>query len=336
MESPTRLYLQAQPEPPANSFEIDVQKGLSADPKWLPSVYFYDEHGSRIFEQICDLEEYYLTRKEAEILKRSAHEIIKTLPLNSRLVELGSGSSKKTRILLEAALAHFDHTRYSPIDVSETLLNETIENLSQQYPELTLEAVADRYEVGLERLLKHDGTPDCIMWLGSSMGNLTRDEAQAFLGTVRKQLGPRDSLLLGIDLRKSRVVLESAYNDAKRVTAAFNLNLLERINRELGGQFQVDNFRHQAVYNEVEGRVEMYLVSKLDQAVWIARLNRSFSFAKNEKILTEYSYKYSTTEIESLAESSGFLLEKQWLDEAGWFSLNYFKPENSVPKRHKS
>lgn len=303
---------------------MDVEKGLSSSPKRLSPVYFYDERGSKLFEKICDLEEYYLTRKETEILNRYAPQIIASLPHNTHLVELGSGSSTKTRIILEAALAKFTTTRYSPIDISEELLRETTMQLNQQYPELIIEAVADRYEVGLERLLRNDESPDCVMWLGSSIGNLTREEACEFLRNVCQAFGPEDSLLLGIDLRKRVDIIEPAYNDSKGITAEFNLNLLHRINQDLGGEFDVETFSHHAFFDESEGRIEMYLMSQIDQEVWVDSVNKSFHFARDERILTEYSYRYSHAEIETLAKHSGFRLEKQWLDEAGWFSLNQF------------
>jgi len=163
------------------------------------------------------------------------------------------------------------------------------------------------------------------MWLGSSIGNLSRQEASEFLLHVRSDLDADDSVLLGIDLRKDASILEPAYDDAAGVTAAFNLNLLDRINREVGGHFRTEKFHHQAVYNVVEGRIEMYLVSEIDQEVRIDKLDTNIHLNKNEKILTEYSYKYSQSEIINLAHSSGFQLQKQWLDESGWFSLNYFK-----------
>jgi dimethylhistidine N-methyltransferase len=312
------------------SFENDILSGLTASPKRLSSVYFYDEKGSQIFEEICDLDEYYLTRKETEILERSSHEIIDAMSMNTHLVELGSGSSRKTRILLEAALAQFTETRYSPIDVSAEILEESANKLLKLYPDLKIETVADLYEVGLEKLLQNDQSPDCIMWLGSSIGNLTRQEATLFMYKVRQELGHEDSFLLGVDLRKRAAILEPAYDDAKGVTAAFNLNLLTRINRELGGEFKLDKFQHTAVYNDTEGRIEMYLISLEDQEVWIERLSQAITFVKDEKVLTEYSYKYSQTEIESLAELSGFRLENQWFDENHWFSLNLFKPNMQV------
>ncbi|MCF6237613.1 MAG: L-histidine N(alpha)-methyltransferase, partial [Candidatus Marinimicrobia bacterium] len=294
------------------------------------SVYFYDERGSQIFEQICDLEEYYLTRKETEILKRSARTIIGGMPDNTHLIELGSGSSTKTRILLEAALGQFELTRYSPIDISAEMLAKSAKALTKRFPRLQVEALAGRYEAGRAHFLKQDDTPNCIMWLGSSIGNLTRQEATSFLSEIHQNIDPRDSLLLGIDLRKDADILEPAYDDAAGVTAAFNLNLLVRINTELSGQFQLDQFHHQAVYNDVEGRIEMYLVSDRDQEVCIRDLDTSITFKKNEKILTEYSYKYSRSELETLTELSGFQLTKQWLDDQGWFSLNFLKPKDSV------
>lgn len=326
ISKPVITLSHANQENPAYVFARDVSSGLNATPKRLSSVNFYDERGSQIFEQICDLDEYYLTRKETEILLNSAHDIISTLHQNTHLIELGSGSSTKTRILLEAALARFSKTRYSPIDVSSEMLTESVNDLSRRYPLLQIEAVADLYEPGLENILRSEDSPDCIMWLGSSIGNLSREEATAFLTHVRADLHANDSMLLGIDLRKDANILEPAYNDASGVTAAFNLNLLDRINRELGGHFDISKFHHQAVYNNIEGRIEMYLISDKDQEVRIDALDSSVKFNRNENVLTEYSYKYSHSEIDSLARSAGFRLEKQWLDEAGWFSLNYLIP----------
>ncbi len=332
LREPQIIRAQDKMENPTMAFAKDVLKGLSNTPKRLSSVYFYDERGSQIFEEICELEEYYLTRKETEILQRSAAEIILRLPQNTHLVELGSGSSTKTRILLEAAMNRFGTTHYSPIDVSAEILTDTVNDLNQRYPKLQLEAVAGRYEFGMEYILKHSTSSHCIMWLGSSIGNLTRVEAAQFLREVRKYIGESDSLLLGIDLRKGPEILEPAYDDARGVTADFNLNLLDRLNKELGGTFERKNFQHQAIYNVEEGRIEMYLVSNNDQKVEIKNIGVSISFKREEKILTEYSYKYSQDEITTLAEASGFFLEQQWLDDQGWFSLNCFKPQNNAPE----
>lgn len=314
-------------------FAKDVLKGLLAATKRLSSVYFYDERGSQLFEDICELDEYYLTRKETEILLRSGAEIIDQLPMNTHLVELGSGSSTKTRILLEAALARFENTQYSPIDVSEEILTTSAVGLKKRYPHLQIKAITGRYEFGLERILKNRHNPVCIMWLGSSIGNLTRQAAGDFLNDIRDQLQEDDSLLLGIDLRKSAEILEPAYDDAQGFTAEFNLNLLKRINTELGGHFELDRFHHKAVYNDQEGRVEMYLVSDVAQEVQIDGLETAVCFSQNEHILTEYSYKYSQSEIRNLAEVSGFFLEEQWLDKAAWFSLNLFKSNHKQQSR---
>ena len=309
------------------SFARDVLTGLHKTPKRLSSIYFYDERGSQIFEQICELDEYYLTRRETAILEKSADEIIARLPANSHLIELGSGSSTKTRILLEAAIARHPATKYSPIDVSSEILTDTVNDLHQRYPTLLLEAVVGRYEFGLEHILRQSTTPSCIMWLGSSIGNLTRSEATDFLKEVHAQLKEDDCLLLGIDLRKGAEVLEPAYDDAQGITAAFNLNLLHRINSELGGTFEIGKFKHQAIYNDKEGRVEMSLVSMQEQQVELQHLGSQLDFKKGEVIVTEYSYKYSQQEINALAEAAGFFLEHQWMDDEGWFSLNHFKPQ---------
>ncbi len=317
------------PQDSSKSFASDVLSGLTDNPKRLSSVFFYDEQGSQLFEQICDLDEYYLTRKETEILNRFAEDIIKALPSNTRLIELGSGSSTKTRILLEAALSQFGKTRYSPIDVSSTMLTDSANKLAQRYPQLQIEAFAGRYESGLEHFLKHSPSPDCIMWLGSSIGNLTRDEATQFLREIHQNAKVEDRLLLGIDLRKDTSVLEPAYNDSKRITADFNINLLRRINTELGGNFKISQFQHHAVYNQSEGRIEMYLISIVRQSVWIDALGTTISFGEGEVILTEYSYKYSPAEIAMLARSSGFRLEHQWLDQQGYFSLSLLSPRTN-------
>mgnify|MGYP002639370889 CR=1 FL=1 len=330
LELPVNIISQHQIEDPTEAFARDVLKGMKSSPKRLSSIYFYDEKGSQIFEEICDLDEYYLTRKETEILQASAHELIDNLPPNTHLIELGSGSSRKTRILLEAALTQFEETQYSPIDISSEILTATAQDLKGRYPELQIEAVAGRYEFGLEHILKKDTESDCIMWLGSSIGNLTRSEASSFLAEVQVNMKNSDSLLLGMDLRKSADILEPAYDDSSGVTASFNLNLLTRINTELGGQFDLNLFHHEAVYNVEEGRIEMYLISDADQTVQIEDLKISVPFKENERILTEYSYKYSQDEINTLAETSGFYLDKQWLDESGWFSLNSFKPKNTA------
>ncbi len=294
-------------------FASDVRAGLLAHPKELSCQYFYDREGSELFEQICRLREYYLTRAESQILVAHAREIAQHYPRGVSVAELGSGSSIKTRILLEALLAN-GSVRYVPIDISGELLAQTAERLLLDYPGLAVDPVADE-TVG----------PKLVLWLGSSIGNLNRTSAAEFLRGVRGVLDPSDRLLVGIDLRKSPKILERAYDDEQGVTAQFNLNLLARINRELGGRFDLSTFRHRIRYDEDEGRVEMYLESQRDQVVPIAVLGEEFAFRAGEWIHTENSYKYSLAEIERLARAASLRLAQRWFDRAHLFSLNLFE-----------
>ncbi len=211
-----------------------------------------------------------------------------------------------------------------PIDISPTILEESSRALLREYPRLEIAAVAAKYEEGLLRLQAEMDRPKLILWLGSNVGNLDRQEAADFLRAVREAMAPRDRLLIGIDMRKERAVLERAYDDSRGVTARFNLNLLARINRELGGRFDLTAFRHRAVYNEPAGRVEIYLDSLRDQRVWIEGLDLEVPFAAGESIHTENSYKYSPGEIGDMAGAAELQLERQWFDEARWFSVNLF------------
>jgi L-histidine N-alpha-methyltransferase len=307
------------------AFARDVEAGLTSAPKRLPCCYFYDEEGSLLFEEICQLPEYYLTRTEHRILCERAAEIAGLFPDEITLAELGSGSAVKTRLLIEAFLHRHRSLRYMPVDISPTILEESSMALLKAYPRLEIDAVAARYEEGLLRLQAETDRPKLILWLGSNVGNLDRQEAIVFLRHVSAAMADQDRLLIGIDLRKERAVLERAYDDAQGVTARFNLNLLARINRELGGRFDLSAFRHRAVYHEGRGRVEMYLDSLRDQRVWIERLGRDFSFAAGEAVHTENSYKYSTTEIAALARAAGLWLDHQWFDTDRRFSVNLLR-----------
>src|SRR5258708_1154848 len=273
-------------------FARAVEDGLTVSPKRLPSRFFYDEQGSLLFEEICALPEYYLTRTERQILCEHAAEIAGMFPEEIALVELGSGSAAKTRILIEALLHRHATLRYLPIDISPTILEESSLDLLRSYPRLEIVAVAAEYEEGLLRLQAETGRPKLILWLGSNVGNLDREEAARFLRGVRETMTDRDRLLMGVDLRKDRITLEQAYDDSRGVTARFNLNLLARINQELRGQFDLARVRHRAVFNEPMGRVEMYLDSPSPQRVRIEALDLEVSFAAGESIHTENSYKY--------------------------------------------
>jgi L-histidine Nalpha-methyltransferase len=303
-------------------FAREVERGLTASPKRLPCRYFYDRQGSLLFEEICALPEYYLTRTERQILQERVEEITRLFPEEMALVELGSGSAAKTRLLIEAFLQRHQSLRYVPIDISPTILEESSLALLQAYPRLEIVAVAAEYQEGLVRLQAETGRPKLILWLGSNVGNLDRPEAMRFLHSVRQTMTDRDRLLVGIDMRKARAVLEAAYDDARGVTARFNLNLLARINQELGGQFDLTQFRHRALYNEPTGRVEIYLDSLRAQCVGIEGLDLEIPFRAGEPIHTENSYKYSPDEIAELVEAADLEVQRQWFDADRRFSVN--------------
>jgi L-histidine N-alpha-methyltransferase len=309
-----------------NDFASDVRAGLTAPKKTLPCRYLYDAVGSALFEAICELPEYYPTRAELSILVAHAGSIAAAASDGAALVELGSGSSTKTRTLIEAMLRREKRLRYVPIDISRTMLEESARALLADYADLEITAVAAEYRAGL-RLLEHEREMrKLILWLGSNVGNFGRGQAARFLSAVRATMAPDDRLLVGVDLRKSREVLEAAYDDAAGVTARFNLNLLARINRELGGQFDLDAFKHRARWNERLGRMEMHLVSQRRQRVQIARLGLEVAFGEGEGIYTESSYKYSPAEIDLLARTAGLVVEERWLDDDGRFSVNLMAP----------
>ncbi len=310
-------------------FARDVHKGLTASPKQLPCCYFYDGEGALLFEEICAVPEYYLTRAEREILEARADELISRFSVPPMLVELGSGSAAKTRLLIDTFLKRHGSLRYVPIDICRVMLEQSSLQLLEEYPQLEIRAIAAEYHEGLRHLQGLGAGPRLILWLGSNVGNFHRPEAVRFLHEVQDTMAAGDALLLGIDLRKERAVLERAYDDSQGITADFNLNLLDRINRELGGHFDRDAFRHRAIYNDELGRIEMYLVSKIDQQVPIDNLDLRVALSAGEAIHTENSYKYSFAEIESLAAASGFQITSQWLDERRQFSVALLAPGKS-------
>lgn len=312
----------------ANAFASDVRAGLTRNAKALPPKYFYDELGSRLFEAICWLPEYYLTRAEGEILQTSASEIVSSIEGPVRLLELGSGSAEKTRYLIEALLAKQPNLHYLPVDISDSSLELASQRLLRLYPGLRITAFAADYFTALQALATHvpaDGQCRTIaVFLGSNIGNFGRDESREFLRAVRKLLRPEDALLLGADLKKSPEILIPAYDDSLGVTAAFNLNLLARINRELDGDFDVKKFRHSAVYNDELGRIEIHLVSREPQSVRIRALDLEAVFAVGETIRTENSYKFDLDQLSGLAQDTGFVLSNTWFDRAHLFSFNLF------------
>jgi L-histidine Nalpha-methyltransferase len=310
---------------PLAEFGRDVEAGLTAAPKRLSCRYFYDREGSRLFEAICEQPEYYLTRAEMSILREHAGAIAADFLGDVALVELGSGSALKTRLLLDAFLKRERAVRYVPIDICRPVLEASAAGLAKQYPSLEIVAVAAEYHDGLQLLRTELDRPKLILWLGSNIGNFERGEAARFLGQVRETMADADRLLVGVDLRKDRKVLEAAYDDAARVTALFNLNLLGRINRELGGDFDLSAFRHRALYDEPAGRVEMYLVSTRAQRVRIGGLGLEVAFAAGEAVHTEDSYKYSLEELAAVADAAGLRLDQRYFDSEKRFCLAKFR-----------
>lgn len=296
-----------------------VFDGLSAQPKRLPPRLFYDEHGSAIFEAITDLPEYYPTRTEQAILQDHAGEIVDSVGGPVTLIEFGSGSSRKTRVLIEAALARQASLEYIPIDISRTFLRESAETLLGEYPLLTITALAGEYFDAAEALPAADG-PRLILFLGSNIGNLAHEEAIDFLTRIRRSMKPHDRLLIGTDMVKDRSVLEAAYNDSQGVTADFNCNILERVNRELGGHFDLRQFRHHAPYDDAHQRIEMRLISQVDQHVRVDDLDTEFGFASGEAIVTEWSQKYTRESFVRLAAAAGLSIVQDWADSRAWFT----------------
>jgi L-histidine Nalpha-methyltransferase len=308
-------------------FALDVRDGLSAYPRRLFPKYFYDELGSQLFEAICLLPEYYLTRAENEILTRYADEMAQRVAGRKRLLEMGSGSAFKTRRIIEAILRHQTELLFIPVDISPAALETSSRVLLQSYAGLRIEAYASDYFDGLAALSEQSGSGaerTLALFLGSNIGNFDAAEARAFLSALRSVLSTGDGLLLGADLRKERAVLEAAYDDSLGITAAFNLNLLARINRDLDANFNLRAFRHLAIYNEEAGRVELYLESKRAQAVRLRKLELEISFAEGERIHTENSHKYDLAGLSELAAATGFERTQTWLDKEERFSSNLF------------
>lgn len=305
-----------------------VAEGLCAPRKRLPCRFFYDAAGSRLFERICQLPEYYLTRTEYALLERYAPQILAVAGEDLTIVEFGSGNASKTRLLLDAALERQRHLHYIPIDISADFLRDTVHALLDEYQGLTVTALAAEYADGIDALPAEDG-PRLILFLGSNIGNFTHDEAIDFLAHLRRRMQPQDRLLLGVDLLKARPILETAYNDREGVTAQFNKNILARINRELGANFDLQAFDHAAPFIESRSRIEMRLISRRPQTVYVAALEREFTLEEGEFIHTENSHKYSLEGIASFCHEAELAIEARWLDEKAWFALLLLKPEQA-------
>ncbi len=307
-----------------------VAHGLRAAPKTLPPWLFYDEAGSRLFEAITELPEYYPTRTERSILEARAPEIMAAAGHPGCVIELGSGSARKTALLLEAVFLHRPEMVFHPIDVSAAALDEAQEQLGARLPDLNVAPVCDHYLPALEALA-HTGGPRLVLFMGSTLGNFEPGEAIAFLRDLRGHLRADDLFLLGLDLEKAPAILVPAYDDAAGVTAAFNLNLLTRLNRELGADFDGESFRHLALWNAAEHRIEMHLESTKAQTVRFAATGLEIAFAEGERIHTENSYKHPPAEVDRLLAEGGFAPVAAWTDARDWFTLRLAKPAPAAP-----
>lgn len=303
-----------------HAFLIDVLNGLSSKPKKLNSRYFYDEHGSKLFQKITELPEYYLTNCEFDIIERHKDafgQLMTGVPFN--LIELGPGEGQKTEILIEHFLKKKLEFRYIPIDISEAAMKSLIELLTEKYSDLETEGLVAEYFDGLNWLSNTSLRKSLVLFLGSNLGNFDKSSAKDFLRNLWNALNEGDYAVIGFDLKKDIDLMLKAYNDSQGVTRDFNLNLLRRINRELGGDFDLNKFHFYASYDVFTGAMESYLVSKEKQNVFIKEIGQNFAFEAWEPIHTEFSYKYLESDIEELATETGFAIEKQLCDSKQYF-----------------
>jgi L-histidine Nalpha-methyltransferase len=301
----------------------EIWRGLAATPKRLPCKLFYDAAGSRLFELITRLPEYYPTRTEIAILERSGREIADAIGPDAVLVEFGSGASLKTRLLLDALHAP---RVYVPIDISTEILLSSARALEARYPGLDVRPVPGDYmqELALPLSPEEQRGKVVAFFPGSTIGNFEQDEAVSFLRRLRRACGPAAELLIGVDLPKDRAILEAAYDDAAGITARFNRNILRVLNRDYGASFRLEDFAHRACWNEPAQRVEMHLVSQRDQTTRVG--HRSLALGAGEPIVTEHCYKYEPAAFEQLVESAGFRVAQIWLDERRLFSVQRLVP----------
>ena len=307
-------------EPAASDFLEQAIAGLSSSPRTLPSKFFYDERGSDLFQEICELPEYYITRTETDILRQYGAEIAESIGENAELVGFGTGAGVKTRMLLDHLI---NVIAYVPVDISKQRLTDSAEALSREIPNLEILPVCADYLQPFE-LPRPSRTPAhiAVYFPGSTIGNMQPEVARHFLTRIARLCGRSGGLIIGVDLQKSKTVLEAAYNDNAGVTAAFNLNLLERVNRELGADFDLSLWRHRAIYNAAAHRIEMHLISEQPQTVHLGE--REFYFERDEKIITEFSYKHTVEGFSALAASAGFQFARVWTDPKKLFAVFHF------------
>lgn len=300
----------------------DTLKGLSSEPKYLLSKYFYDDEGSRIFQDIMNMPEYYLTDCEHEIFSTQKEEIIQAICFENKLfnlVELGSGDGLKTKILLNQMVKNAIHFQYAPVDISAKANHELVKSLNKELPELDVEAKTCDYFQKMKSLNGHASIPKIIFFLGSNIGNFSDNETTDFLSQLSAYSNPGDKVLIGFDLKKSPQVIMDAYNDPQGHTRRFNLNHLERLNRELGADFVMSEFEQHTSYHPRTGEVKSFLISKTEQEVYINSLEQSFHFKQWESVFMELSRKFDLENIEILAKMNGFSVIKNFTDQRGYF-----------------
>jgi L-histidine N-alpha-methyltransferase len=314
--------MQASILPELSQFAADVLNGLCARPKQLSSKYFYDDEGSRLFQEIMKLPEYYLTDCELAIFKSQAGDIFKAFANGSNafdLIELGAGDGTKTAVLVSHFLDRNADISYSPIDISQEALDALSAKFKAEFPSLSMEPRQGDYFDILKSIRNGGGRRKILLFLGSNIGNFTREQSVAFFRDLREVMNPNDLLFIGFDLQKDPHVIVRAYDDAQGVTARFNLNLLTRINRELGADFDLHKWTHYAVYRPVECSARSFLISREKQKVYIGTLKRCFDFERWEAVFVEISQKYNLSMIEGLAAESGFEIKENFFD-----SKNYY------------
>jgi dimethylhistidine N-methyltransferase len=319
-EAPTAIPPVSEIPSADSDFMADVIAGLSSNPRTLPCKYFYDERGAALFQKICELPEYYITRTEIDILDRNRADIASRLGPNIELIGLGTGAGTKTRILIEALEGP---AVYIPVDISERQLRASTALFRKIFPNVeVLPVCADYLQPVVLPLPSRKPARNVVYFPGSTIGNFEPNEALEFLHRIANVSCRDGGLLIGVDLKKDQRVLEAAYNDSAAVTAQFNLNLLERANRELAADFDLDQWRHRAIYNSSASRIEMHLISEIDQFVHLD--DQKFHFRRSEKIITEFSYKYAPEEFAELAGKAGFKFAQMWNDDARLFGVLYF------------
>ena len=302
----------------------DVKNGLLHEPRELPAKYFYDDHGSRLFDKICETQEYYPTRTEDSLLLDVAEDIIKHCQ-PEHLVELGSGTSRKTRRLLDACETHDCEVKYWPFDICEEMVKGASESLLDEYDWLDVNGLVGDYNAGLKHLPDFSGR-SLYVFLGGTIGNFDHKDGVAFLTELRQSMSDNDMLLMGADRIKDTEILNAAYNDEEGITAAFNLNLLNVLNREVEADFDSDKFKHHAFFNQDESRIEMHLIATEQQTVKLEALEEEIRFDEGDSILTEISRKFTQSSLQDMLQEAGFVLSKHFSSDNNYFSLVLASP----------